>query len=97
MIPLSAAAEAHVDALIAHYERLERIAAIRHLIDALEAASKRIVQGKEPGLPAPRPYPSLTRPNVRWLKQGAYWIAFTRSPDIIVQVFYATANIPGRL
>jgi hypothetical protein len=38
----------------------------------------------------------LTRPNVRWLKQGAYWIAFTREPDIIVQVFYAAANIPGR-
>jgi plasmid stabilization system protein ParE len=96
VIPLGAAAEAHVDGLIAHYERLERVEAIRNLMNALEAASERITRGTEPGLPAPRPYPSLTRPNVRWLKQGAYWIAFTREPDIIVQVFYAAANIPGR-
>jgi plasmid stabilization system protein ParE len=97
MIPLGAAAEAHVDALMAHYERLGRVEAIRNLLAALEAVSARIEQGKESGLPAPRPYPSLTRSNVRWLKEGTYWIAFARSPDIIVQVFYATANIPGRL
>jgi hypothetical protein len=35
--------------------------------------------GRGPFFPAPRPYPSVTRPGWRpgwlWLKEGSYWIA----------------------
>jgi plasmid stabilization system protein ParE len=81
-----------------HYEQINRPEATRNLRLALERASARIDREPEAGLPAPRPYPEVARPEVRWIKEGRYWIAYTteRVP-MIVGVFYDTANIPGRL
>lgn len=98
MIRLTPEAEAQVEDLMRHYERLERPAATRNLVAALEHASDRITDAGEAGLPAPRPYPSLTRFGFRWIKVGAYWIAFEiANVPIIVGVFYESSDIPGRI
>ncbi len=51
----------------------------------------------EGGLPAPRPYPQLARDGEAWIQANTYWIAYSRTdPPVILGVFYATADIPGR-
>jgi len=97
VIRLSPEAEAHVDALLDHYRRLDRIEAVLNLIATLEAASARIEGDPAAGLPAPRPYPSLTKPGRRWLHVRPYWVGYnTTTPPVISAVFYDAANIPGR-
>lgn len=87
-----------MDALIAHYEGLGRLAAARNLLAALETAAQRIEANPFAGLPAPRPYPTLAKPGRLWLHAGAYWIAYTLTePAVIQAVIYDTANIPRRL
>lgn len=49
------------------------------------------------GLPAPRPYPALTQPGRLWLRTGRYWIAYTKTPSLIVAVFHDMADITGRI
>ncbi len=50
------------------------------------------------GLAAPRPYSHLARPDRLWIKSGRYWIAYCPvHPKVISDVFYETANIPGRI
>lgn len=98
MIRLTPEAEAQLDALLEHYERLGRIEATRNLIATLEAASARIERDPAAGLPAPRPYPSLAKPGRRWLHVRPYWVGYsTTTPPVISAVFYDAANIPGRL
>lgn len=99
MIPLSPEAEAQLDGLLTHYERLARIDAARNLLAALEAASARIERAPEAGLPAPRPYPSLARLGLRWIKERAYWIAYMDAGDgpIIATIFHDRADIPNRV
>ena len=81
-----------------HYSALRRPEALRNLDRALREAEQRIERNPLGGLPAPRPYPDLTRPGRRWVKAGPYWIAYsTTDPAVILAVFYETANIPGRL
>ncbi len=81
-----------------HYESLERVEAIRALDAALDVAERKIEADPFAGLPAPRPYPGLTRRGRAWLKVGRYWIAYsTANPPVIVAVFYDMANIAGRL
>jgi hypothetical protein len=64
----------------------------------LAAAESRIELLPDAGLPAPRPYPSLSRQDRAWIKAGRYWIAYSSaSPPTIVAVFFETANIPDRL
>ena len=48
---------------------------------------------------APRPCPALTRSGWRWLKEGAYWMAFAPAGDdfVICAVFHEAANMPGRI
>jgi plasmid stabilization system protein ParE len=97
-VVLSARAEAQVDALIAHYERLGRGSASRNLLSALEVAATRIQASPLSGLPTPRPYPTLSRPGRLWVQVRPYWIAYTISdPIVIIAVIYDTANIPRRL
>ncbi len=50
-------------------------------------------------MPAPRPYPALTRVGWLWLKQGPYWFAYVDHPNgaTIQAVFHESANIPQRL
>ena len=72
MIALSPEAQAQLDALIAHYEALERIEASINLLDALERASARISEAPEAGLLAPRPYPALAKVGRRWIVEGSY-------------------------
>jgi plasmid stabilization system protein ParE len=98
VIPLSPEAEAQLDDLLQHYERLDRIEAARNLLIALDRASDRIVRAAADGLPAPRPYPSLAKLGLLWIKESSYWIAYsTTSTPVITGVFYETANIPKRV
>ena len=98
MIALSPEAEAQLDALIAHYEALGRVEASINLLNALERAKVRISETPEAGLPAPRPYPSLTNAGRRWVIEGTYWISYSlTAPPVISGVFYAMADIPNRL
>jgi hypothetical protein len=81
-----------------HYARIGRPEAGQNLIAAIDRGMTRIERDPTAGLPAPRPYPSLARAGRAWIKVGSYWIAYrTANPPVIVSVFYATANIPGRL
>lgn len=84
-----------IDALLLHYEEHQRDRAAQGL---LTEAEHRIETKPAEGLRAPRPYPRLARPGVAWIKSGRYWIAYTvSSPQVIVAVFFETADIPGRL
>ncbi len=81
-----------------HYERLNRIEAIKTLDAALYEAEHTIQADPLAGLPAPRPYPRLARSRIAWVKAGRYWVAYRTAPRLtIAAVFYETANIPGRL
>jgi plasmid stabilization system protein ParE len=98
VIRLSLDAQAQLDALLAHYDEIERPEAVRSLIAALDLAVEQIEGNTAARLPAPRPYPSLARPGRVWMKSGRYWIAYsTTTPPMILAVFYDQANIPGRL
>jgi plasmid stabilization system protein ParE len=81
-----------------HYEKLERPEATRNLIAAIEGAWRTITTDPDSGLPAPRPYPNLTRPGRAWVQSGRYWIAFVTRPSVaIVAVVYDAADIPRRV
>ena len=98
MIRLSRQAERQVAALLRHYTRLGRPEAKHNLIAAIDAAAVRIERNPGAGMPAPRPYPSLARRGRVWIKAGRYWVAYsTTDPPVIMAVFYATADIPGRV
>jgi plasmid stabilization system protein ParE len=93
----SAEAERQIDDLRRHYLARDRIEAVRNLIAALAQAETRIEANPAAGLPAPRPYPSVARPDRAWVKVGRYWVAYsTTKPTKIVAVFHDTANIPAR-
>ena len=97
MIRLSPGAERNLDALLAHYEERGRPEATVGLLAALERASARIERAPSAGLPAPRLYPGLTSDGRRWIKEGAYWVAYsTTEPPVILGVFHEAADIPGR-
>ncbi len=97
MIGLSLTAEQHLADLLSHYARLGRLDAAGNLLAALDEAAAAIESDPGCGLPAPRPYPTLIRPGISWVKARRYWVAFTEttSPEIIA-VFFETADIPGR-
>ena len=98
MISLSLEAEAQLDALLTHYERLDRLRATENLLGAMERASERISRRPDAGLAAPRPYPSLAHLGFRWVKEGSYWIAYAlRDAPAIVGVFHESADIPNRI
>jgi plasmid stabilization system protein ParE len=98
MIALSPEAEAQLDALIAHYEAMDRLEASINLLEALERAVSRISADPESGLPAPRPYPALAKAGRRWIVEGSYWISYSlTTPPVISGVYYAMADIPNRL
>ena len=82
-----------------HYERLDRIEAVRNLLKAVETACNRIVNAPVKGLDAPTPYPSLSRFGFQWIKEGSYWFAYTNTPPglVIAGVFYDAADIPNRM
>jgi hypothetical protein len=97
VIEFTAEASRHVSDLRLHDEALSRFEALRNLDIALDTAVSRIAQG-EPGLAAPGPYPQLASHGRAWIKSGRYWIAYlTKSPPVVVGVFYETADIPNRL
>ena len=98
MIRVSPEASAQIDALLSHYERLERPEAVQNLLAALVETSRRIERAPAAGLPAPRPYPALGALGLRWVKEGSYWMAYSADPPLtIISVFYETANIPKRI
>lgn len=94
----SAEAERHVEALRQHYEALNRIEAVKNLLDALIDAEASIRRDPAAGLKAPRPYPLLAKAGCLWTKAGRYWIAYTVIPTpTVLAVFFDEADIPGRL
>jgi plasmid stabilization system protein ParE len=86
-----------IDALRIHYASKNRLEAALALDAALDRAEHQIVTRPESGLPAPRPYPDVTRPDRRWLKAGRYWIAYRNPPPVILGVFYDAADLPRRV
>lgn len=100
MVSLSPIAQGHLDDLILHYELKGRPAATRNLMAAVEAARRRIGRSPAAGLTAPRTYPKLKRPGLKWVHEKSYWFAYTytdEAPAIIVGIYYDKADIPGRL
>jgi len=97
LIRLGPVAEQHVADLLRHYAYLGRPEAGDNLVSAIDEACLRIETDPAAGLAAPRPYRTLTRAGVRWLKAGRYWFAYTIVvPVSIVGVFYEQSDIPGR-
>ena len=98
MIALSPEAEDQIDDLLAHYENLGRVEATRNLLAALQNALEKSENAVTDALPAPRPYPELSTFDLKWIKEGGYWFAYSQTkPPIIAAVFYEASNIPGRL
>ena len=89
-------AQEQVDDLADHYEKLERIEALRNLYRAMADAEDRIEREPGAGLPSPRPYPECQRPGVLWILSGSYWVAYAATRNLIVGVFYASGDIPRR-
>ena len=99
MILLSRFADGQLNSLVAHFEAKDRPEAVRNLIAAVARAAERIANDRGNFFDAPRPYPGLTRPGWRWLKERSYWIAFAADgPDTEIRaIFHEAANIPARL
>lgn len=99
MIPLSGKAERDLDKLTAYYESIDRPEATRNVLGAVRRAAERIARSPDAGLPAPRPYPELASLGRLWIKEGAYWISFTRGgvSPVISGVFHEAADIPRRI
>ncbi len=99
MIPLSSKAERDLDKLILHYESIDRPEATHNLVSAVRRAAERIARSPEVGLPAPRPYPELASTGRLWIKEGAYWISYTRGggSPVISGVFHEAADILRRV
>jgi hypothetical protein len=74
--------ELRVDELRAHYRRLERPAAIRSLLNALDEAARKTERNPAAGLAASRPYPKLARPGHAWIEYGRYWFVFSITQPI---------------
>ena len=97
MIALRPEAQAQIDGLLQHYERLGRVEAVENLLAAIEQARDQIALAPSAGLVAPRPYPRLAERGLRWIKVGRYWVAYNRAiPPVIHGFFYEAADIPGR-
>ncbi len=97
MIDYAQEALDQIDALTRHYLRLNRPEAVTRLDSALRTAEDQIERTPWVGVPAPRPYPTLTRPGIVWILSWRYWIGYKASPEpVIVAVFYDQADIPGR-
>ena len=98
MIALSPKAQADVRGLARAYADRGRGNAVRNLAVVVARAGERIERDPGAGLAAPRPYPHLVQAGRRWLKEGAYWIAYaTTEPPVIAGVFHERADIPGRV
>ncbi len=94
----SAQAAEQVRSLIRFYVSKGRPEAVTNLQDALARAEQGIDQQTGQDLYAPRPYPALGRPGLRWLKTGRYWISYSvATPPVIHAVFHDSADIPARL
>ncbi len=93
---LSRRAISQAEALLKHYQRLERAEAIENLAAAIRAAQA-IIPTLRRHRAAPAPYPEVARTGTGWLRQGRYWFAYgTRRPRVIRAIYYDTADIPGR-
>jgi plasmid stabilization system protein ParE len=99
MVEFGASAQRHVYLLRNHYEQNGRISAALNLERSLDRAVRRIAMDPGAGLPAPRPYPTLTVKGRLWIKEGRYWFRYRPAPPppVIMGVFFETADIPRRL
>ena len=97
MIELTPRAQQQVRELGAAYVRLERPDAVRNLVAVVAEAARLIERNPAAGLPAPRPYPALARPEQAWVKVGPYWVRYRLTlPPVITGVFHERADIPSR-
>jgi plasmid stabilization system protein ParE len=99
VIRLSRAARAQISELAKYYNEQDRPEAVRNLRVIIARAAERIETQRGRFFPAPRPYPSLTRPGWLWLKEGPYWIAYAAGPGgaTIQVIFHEAADIPSRM
>jgi len=95
-VKISPTAREQLADLRRHYRRKDRPEAIQNLSKAIRLAAQQITEGK--GRPYPGPYRELARPERAWIHAGRYWILYTTAkPNVILAVFYDTADIPRRL
>ena len=59
-------------------------------------AVRRIQADPDAGLPALRPYPTLTQPGQAWIKAGRYWIRYSLTMPAITAVFKERLDILSR-
>jgi plasmid stabilization system protein ParE len=99
VIRLSRTAQVQVSGLAHYYEDLDRPEAAKNLRTIVAKAGGRIETRRGLFFPAPRPYPNLARPGWIWLKEGAYWIAYTQEKGgaVIQAIFHEAADIPRRI
>jgi plasmid stabilization system protein ParE len=96
VVVLTPEAQRQLQDLIVHYESLDRPAATRNMMAAVEAAKERIISSPAAGLSAPRPYPELKKLGRIWMKEGRYWISYSPThPPAITGVFFETVDIPS--
>lgn len=98
MIGFTARARRQVTELRQHFRLALRLEAVWNLERAIKEAAAQIEREPQAGIPAPRPYPTLARPDQAWCKVDRYWFRYSlTSPPVITAVFYDAANIPDRL
>ena len=80
-----------------HYEGRGRPEALANLDKAVAEAERLIELQPQTGLLAPRPYPSMARPGLRWMKVRRYWFGYRNAQTaVVVLVFYDAADMPRR-
>jgi hypothetical protein len=78
--------------------RPPRPAAALKLIEAYEAAVKRIEAGPQTWLTHPRPYPEIARFGFRWIKVHRYWFGYVAAADpIITNILDEAGDITARV
>ena|SRR5579859_930751 len=80
------------------YLEKERYDAYRNLLDAVREAKRQIEADPECGTPYPKPYPRMADWGYLWIKVHHYWFGWSmrRGFPVITNIFYVTADMPGR-
>jgi plasmid stabilization system protein ParE len=97
VVVLSRAAQSNVRALAAHYKAKNYLEAAKYLRAAVAQAKARISADPNGGATAPRPYPNMKIPNVLWIFEHRYWIAYRPTSMTITGVFYDKSAIPSQI
>jgi len=94
VVALSRAAQRDVRLLSAYYRAKNYTEALKYLRAALAAAKARIAASPTAGAECPRPYPAIKIPDVLWIFEHRYWIAYRPINLTITGIFYDESDIP---